>query len=55
MTEATEAIESIRDGSRPSELESLTLEFKTEAASPRESLQILADAVVCFASAPTTH
>lgn len=51
VNDITSVIESIRAGSRPSELESLTLEFKTEAASPRDSLQILADAVVCFANA----
>lgn len=51
MSETTRAIEAIRAGAKPSDLESQILEFKSEAASPRDSLQILADAVVCLANA----
>ena len=51
MSATTRAIEAIRAGAKPSELESEVLEFKSETSSPRASLELLADAVVCFANA----
>lgn len=51
MSATTRVIEAIRAGVRPSNLESEVLEFKSEAGSPRASLEILAEAVVCLANA----
>ena len=52
MVSLSEAIDRIRAGAVPRELESDQLEFKQEeSADPRRSLEMLADAVVCLANA----
>ncbi|MEO8571963.1 MAG: ATP-binding protein [Chloroflexota bacterium] len=52
MTTLADALDHIRSGALPSDLESDRLEFKQEeSADPRRSLQMLADAVVCLANA----
>lgn len=49
---ATEVVlAAVRAGARPRDLESPVLEFKAEAGSPKTSLELLADAVVCLANA----
>ena len=51
MSEFERAVELILEGATAGSTESQTLEFKSEARSPKETLGILADAVVCFANA----
>lgn len=51
MPTLTEIIEVLTEGVRASTLESTTLEFKQPEPSLKRTLEILADAVVCFANA----
>ncbi len=52
MTTLADALDHIRNGALPRDLESDQLEFKQEeSADPRRSLEMLADAVVCLANA----
>lgn len=52
MTTIADALDRIRNGAPPRDLESDQLEFKQEeSADPRRSLEMLADAVVCLANA----
>lgn len=49
--ELEKAIAAIADGAVPRDLETTTLDFKRPKASRRETLQMLADAALCFANA----
>lgn len=46
-----DTLQMISAGSRPGDLGSFTLEFKQEALSVRETLEVLAQAAICFANA----
>lgn len=50
MPTIAEVLDQIEQGARPSDLESTVLEFKEEAPSIKETLSLLADAVVCMAN-----
>lgn len=47
----TEALDAIRNGASASSLESDTIEFKQEEAGLKRTLELISDAVVCFANA----
>lgn len=51
MRRISDLLDEVEAGSRATDLESSFVEFKQEANSPKETLQILADAVVCMANA----
>jgi ATP-dependent DNA helicase RecG len=48
--ELVRALAAIRDGRRPSDLESTTLDFKEDAKSPEEMMREAAQATICFAN-----
>lgn len=51
VTDVTRALDAVRMGTRPSDLESVTLDFKTVGRSIGDTLKDLAEAAVCFANA----
>jgi ATP-dependent DNA helicase RecG len=49
--DVTSTLDAVRAGRRPSELESMTLDFKTVGRSIGDTLKDLAEAAACFANA----
>lgn len=50
-----EALDAITAGARPADLESVSLEFKSESDSFKHTLEVVADAVVCLANSVGGH
>ncbi len=48
--EAIAALDRVRGGERPADLESETLDFKEDRAAPGETERLLAEAAICFAN-----